>query len=82
MRRGPTVYEAMTAFLMAKGGRGASLSEIYASVRAKTGARTSDTSVRSVLYNHLITRKTPYRPTFERVKVDGESRYRIVRAGS
>lgn len=74
----PSVTESIKAFLRGRGAAGASLEEIYSAVRADLGKGVLDSSIRSILYKRLVTAHSAYLPAFERFRVKGKNRYRII----
>jgi hypothetical protein len=76
-----SVSQAIVQHLEEVGSSGASLTDIYGAVREKVGEVPS-ASIRAALYNRLPGVKSGYRPRFERIVIEGRSRYRLLHAST
>jgi hypothetical protein len=76
-RHAQSISQAVTGCLQAAGRNGASIAEIYAFVELALGD-VPRSSVRSEIYVRLSGAQRAYLPRYERIVVDGQSRYRLL----
>jgi len=73
-----SITQSLIEFLATKGNQGATLSEIYAAIRADIGEKILDSSIRATLYRKLKGKKNRYKPNFDRYIFKGIARYRLL----